>query len=76
MLQDMYKKKHNILKSQTVVGMDAKGKEGSQNKWNGVSKQLPQTKQKHLFTFVFFFGIFSYFYTSAKWIIETDEYHD
>lgn len=55
-----------------------KGKGGSQNKSDGVSGQTPPPQKNLFFTFMFFFfGIFSYFYTSAQWIIKTDdEYYD
>ncbi len=57
--------------------MNMKGKGGSQNRSDGVSEQSLQKTILFGYFYVLFFGIFSYFYTSAKWIIKTvDEYYD
>lgn len=37
---------------------------------------IHSTKQTFVYFYVVFFGIFSYFYTSAKWIIKTNDYYD
>lgn len=51
------------------------GREG--HKTNGMGcLNFHSTKQTFVYFSVVFFGIFSYFYTSAKWIIKTDEYYD
>lgn len=57
--------------------MNMKGKGGSQNKSDGVSRQSLHKTNFFVYFCVLFFGIFSYFYTSAQWIIKTDdEYYD
>lgn len=57
--------------------MNMKGKGGSQNKSDGVSQQSLHKTNFFVYFCVLFFGIFSYFYTSAQWIIKTDdEYYD
>lgn len=68
----------HTVKSQNTVSMNMKGKGGSQNTLDGMSEWSLQKKQSFFCLVLFlFFGIFSYFYTSAKWIIKTvDEYYD
>lgn len=56
--------------------MNIIGKGGSQNLKLKVGC-LSGHSAKQTFIFMFLFGTFSYFYTSAKWIIKTDnEYYD
>lgn len=67
----------NPKKSQNIASMNIEGKGGSQNKSDGVSEQSLHKTNPFVYFYVLFFGIFSYFYTSAKWIIKTDdEYYD
>lgn len=47
-----------------------KEKGGSQNKSDGVSGQSLHKTNLFVYFHVLFFGIFSYFYTSAQWIIQ------
>lgn len=50
--------------------MNMKEKGGSQNKSDGVSGQSLHKTNLFVYFHVLFFGIFSYFYTSAQWIIQ------
>lgn len=66
------KKRVQTLKSPNIASMNIRGKGGSQNK-SGVSERPPHKTNFFVYFYVLFFGIFSYFYTSAKWIIKTDD---
>lgn len=69
------KREGQTWQSQNIANVNLRGEGGSQNKSVGCLNSH-STKETFVYFYVIFFGIFSYFYTSAKWIIKTDEYYD
>lgn len=54
-----------------------KVREGHKTNQKGCLSSHSTKQSFFVYFYVLFFGIFSYFYTSAKWIIKTDdEYYD